>query len=52
MLLKDVREVAEGDSTYQRLKEAVQGEEKPKDRDIAPYTALWTELRVVQGLGR
>ena len=48
--LKVVQEVAWEEPIYQKLKEAVQGGHKPEDRDMVTYKAVWTELRVIQGL--
>ena len=48
--LKVVQEVAEGDPIYQRLKVTVKGEEKHEDRHMVPYVAVWTKLKVIQGL--
>ena len=50
--LEVLKEVAERDAVYQRLKEAVKTGRKPKDRDMVPYTAVWEELGVVELLCR
>jgi hypothetical protein len=45
-----LKEVAERDTVYQRLKEAVKTGRKPKDQDMVPYMAVWEELWVVEEL--
>ena len=39
-----LREVAERDEVYHKLKAAVKVGKKPKDRDMVPYMAVWEEL--------
>ena len=39
-----LKEVAEQDEVYQKLKEAVKAGKKPKDQDMVPYMAVWEEL--------
>ena len=48
--LQVLKEVAERDTVYQRLKEAVKAGRKHKDRDMVPYMAVWEELGVVEEL--
>ena len=48
--LEVLKEVAERDEVYQRLKEAVKTCRKPRDRDMVPYMAVWGELGVVEEL--
>ena len=43
-----LREVADRDKVYQKLKAAVKEGKKPKDRDLVPYTAVWEELGVIK----
>ena len=45
-----LREVAEQDEIYQKLKAAVKEGKKPKDRDLVPYMAVWEELGVIEEL--
>ena len=45
-----LKEVAEQDEVYQKLKEAVKAGKKPKDRDMVPYMAVWEELGMVEEL--
>ena len=45
-----LREVAEQDEIYQKLKAAVKEGKKPKDRDLVPYMAVWEELAVIEEL--
>ena len=45
-----LREVAERDEVYQKLKAAVKAGKKPKDRDMVPYMAVWEELGVIEEL--
>ena len=45
-----LKEAAEQDEVYQKLKEAVRAGKKPKDRDMVPYMAVWEELGVVKEL--
>ena len=45
-----VKEVAEHDRNYQKLKEAVKAGKKPTDRDLVPYMAVWEELAVIEEL--
>ena len=45
-----LREVAERDEVYQKLKVAVKAGKKPKDRDMVPYMAVWEELGVIEEL--
>ena len=42
--------MAERDTVYQTLKEAVKAGRKHKDRDMVPYMAVWEELGVVEEL--
>ena len=43
-----LREVAERDEVYQKLKAAVKAGKKPKDRDMVPYMVVWEELGVIK----
>ena len=45
-----LREVAERDEVYQKLKAAVKAGKKPKDQDMVPYMAVWEELGVIEEL--
>jgi hypothetical protein len=45
-----IKEAAEGDATYQEIKEAVLAGRKPHRSDLKPYTNVWKELCVVNGL--
>ena len=48
--MKVLREVADRDEVYQKLKTAVKAGKKPKDRDIVPYMVVWKELGVIEEL--
>ena len=41
-----LREVADRDEVYQKLKVAVREGKKPKDRGLVPYMVVWEELGV------
>ena len=45
-----LRQAAERDSVYMELREAVKSSHKPVDRRLVPYTSVWEELGVVDGL--
>ena len=45
-----LKEVAEHDKVYQKLKATVKEGKKPKDRDLVPYMAVWGELTVIKEL--
>ena len=48
--MEELKEVAEHDKVYQKLKAAVKEGKKPKDRDLVPYMAVWGELTVIKEL--
>ena len=50
MSRETLREVEARDTVYQELKEAVKKGRKPTDRSRIPYTAVWTEQGVLEGL--
>ena len=50
LTMEVLREVAERDKVYQKLKAAVKEGKKPKDRDLVPYMAVWEELGVIEEL--
>lgn len=45
-----IRQAAERDPVYRDLIEAVKTGHRPADRRFVPYTSVWTELGVVDGL--
>ena len=45
-----LREVAEHDEVYQKLKVAVKEGKKVKDRDMVPYIVVWEELILIKEL--
>ena len=45
-----LHEAAEKDPTYKKLREAVRQGKKPEDRELVPYTSVWSELGVVDDL--
>ena len=45
-----IREVAEGDSVYRDLREAVKSGRKPADGRLVAYTSIWPELAVVDNI--
>jgi hypothetical protein len=47
---KMIKEAVKTDVTYQNLVTAVQAGPKPTDPDLGAYTAVWSELAVVDGL--
>ena len=50
LTMEVLREVAERDEIYQKLKAAVKEGKKPKDRDLVPYMAVWEKLGVIKEL--
>ena len=50
LTMEVLREVAERDEVYQKLKVAVKEGKKLKDRDLVPYMAVWEELTVIEEL--
>ena len=48
MTMDMVKEVAEHDQNYQKLKKAVKSGKKPTDRDLVPYMAVWEELAMIE----
>lgn len=45
-----IKEVAEGDSVYKALREAVKSGKKSGDPRLTPYTSIWPELGVVDNI--
>ena len=45
-----LREVAERDEIYRKLKVAVEEGKKPKDRNLVLYMTVWEELGVIEEL--
>ena len=45
-----IKEVAEEDSVYKALREAVKSGRKPADPRLVPYTSIWPELGVVDNI--
>ena len=45
-----IRQAADTDPVYQKLKVAVKAGSKRLDRDLVPYTSVWAELGVVDDL--
>ena len=50
LTLEMVQEAARRDPVYQELARAVQKGRKPKDPEFVPYTSVWKELAVVEGV--
>ena len=50
LTMEVLKEVAEHDRVYQKLKVAVKEGKKATDRDLVPYMAVWGELTVIEEL--
>ena len=50
LTMEVLREVAEHNEVYQKLKVAVKEGKKPKDGDPVPYIMVWEELAVIKEL--
>ena len=48
--LEMIREVADKDPVYIKLRELIKSGRKPRDREMSAYTAVWSELGVVDGV--
>jgi hypothetical protein len=45
-----IKQAADSDPVYKKLREAVKQGIKKMDRDLVPYTSVWTELGVIEDL--
>ena len=50
LTLSMLRDAAAADPVYQRLIRALEAGKKPSDPDMTPYTSIWTELSIMEGL--